>query len=659
MFKISLFLTLFLLFICTEFSYAQSTKIMLVRNFDVLVNCTLNTIGKKEAGFSGLDIDYFIRIADISGLDINSWNFQCVENASEIYNMIQSNPQLYIGGIGGIKVSFDLLQSGFLFSYPTMNTGLSILVSSSADNWMFLRVFELRFGILLLATAFCIGILLFILEKQAYSLEKYLWHAFSSLYFCSSVKLEKTPSRIVMVAYWFMILIIISTYTAQMTNIKSISQILNAINSASGLNQKTIKTFDEYEFYLYPLGAKAVTTSFPTNLNTVEEDFWNSGIDGYVLDDVIARTYAYQSCDINIVGRLFQPISYAILFSSEQNSTLINQLNQAIEIYNQNVSLISMIDEYLTQNNFYVECFKTMSVNSYQITIEDIQGLWIIMASAISFSTILFILTKMKCYKRFRTFLNNWNITEKTEKFEEGIKYGDDLIVQNLRDVNYKLMRNMEILINDRLVEMDEKVMKFYELLLSCNNESENDSEISRSQSDNEDNEESKTKVVSPYKAIVAISEFNSSDDFKINCEESKSNHEEKVDIYHSKTIFSPKNNQDKLVKLKNIEIREDTLELEGLTINDIDKKQETKTNNNENIYQLEESCNFLDNGLIQCGGYDDLDSGKESFDNLSNSLQNKLIPTLRKIDEFKLSLPRLKTPNSSRKNIDVKENTL
>ena len=118
-----------------------------------------------------------------------------------------------------------------------------------------------------------------------------------------------------MVAYWFMILIIISTYTAQMTNIKSISQILNAINSASGLNQKTIKTFDEYEFYLYPLGAKAVTTSFPTNLNTVEEDFWNSGIDGYVLDDVIARTYAYQSCDINIVGRLFQPISYAILFS--------------------------------------------------------------------------------------------------------------------------------------------------------------------------------------------------------------------------------------------------------------------------------------------------------------------------------------------------------
>jgi ABC-type amino acid transport substrate-binding protein len=545
--------------VCILLVSAQQPSIVLVRNFDVLVTCTIGATGKAGSQFSGFDIDYFTSVAQAAGLNPSSWNFQCVDT-NTLWSLLASNPNLYLGAMGGLQISFDQMQAGYLYSQPTMITGLSVLIATTSSDWVFLQVFQVNFGLLLIATAFFVGTLLFFLEKRANALEVYLWHAFSSMFFCNSAKISTTPARMVMVSYWFMILIIISTYTANMTNIMSINQILNGISSAQGLNQKTIRTFDGYEFLLYPFGAKPVTTVFPTTLAAAELDFSEAMVDGYAIDDVIARSYAYQSCDMDIVARLFQPFSYAMAFSNAQNQTLMDTLNSAIQSKNQNISFTYEIDQYLQNNQSMIYCGKVNDNPGGQIDIPDIQGLWIILAGALAFSTLLHLVSKFPFYKRFRKFLDKWEITTPYDPAIEERKVGDDLIVENLRDVTYKLMRNLEGSINERLSEMDEKVTKFYELLLSGEKDNLNDSLDSDSAKEGKGKGDGHGKDDSNFSGVFAPENMDErGEKSQTNVEGDESEDPEGIEEYKAKAKpVAPLGKKAKKKKLTNEEIQED-----------------------------------------------------------------------------------------------------
>lgn len=52
------------------------------------------------------------------------------------------------------------------------------------------------------------------------------------------------------------------------------------------------------------------------------------------------------------------------------------------------------------------------------------------------------------------------------EEDERPKKYGDELIIENLRQVTNNCVKTLEGTINERLDEMDDRVTKFYETLL-------------------------------------------------------------------------------------------------------------------------------------------------------------------------------------------------
>lgn len=69
------------------------------------------------------------------------------------------------------------------------------------------------------ATCFIVGLVLFFLERREQSLEKYLWHAYASVFFISMLTLKRPASRIVQIMLWFMMLFIFSAAAAQINNI--------------------------------------------------------------------------------------------------------------------------------------------------------------------------------------------------------------------------------------------------------------------------------------------------------------------------------------------------------------------------------------------------------------------------------------------------------
>eukprot|EP01016_Furgasonia_blochmanni_P005417 TRINITY_DN12104_c0_g1_i5.p1 TRINITY_DN12104_c0_g1~~TRINITY_DN12104_c0_g1_i5.p1 ORF type:complete len:582 (-),score=164.28 TRINITY_DN12104_c0_g1_i5:682-2427(-) len=446
---------------------SSQKRYVLVSDYDPMVSCKVNTTGKTaKDGFVGIDIEYFTELAKTLAISDDTWDFKCV-NFDEIQPLLSQDPKTYWAGFGGITITYQRQKAGYQFTLPTMNTGLSVLIMNTNDPWVFLEVFSLEMGLCVLGTALAVAFIQFFLESQQYPLEDYLWNAFSSMYFVNGVRLHKTPARIIQIAYWFMVLIIISSYTANMTTVISLDKLMNQIQTADDIADKTIKTEVVYHEFLYPFGGKPVS---PTSGGIPEEmvmsDLRDQVVDGFALDDPFAKIVAVKQCEIYLVARLFQPINFGLMFGSATPKSEIEWFNKGVQNLNDKVSTNRRVDKYIEAHpEKYPACAKGTMNNPNVIEFEDIVGLWIIMGIAIVISWILFLISKIKGYDQLVLYLQKKNIIYKPDPEEENRLIGDDLIVQNLRDVTYKLMGNLEKEISLRLEAMDEKVDKFYEFL--------------------------------------------------------------------------------------------------------------------------------------------------------------------------------------------------
>ena len=129
----------------------------------------------------------------------------------------------------GIPITSAKMNQGLQFSLPTYSSGLKMVAAtkSKEDFWSFLSSFETWLWVLILATTFITGIVTFIFEEQTLScknrricmknLAEMLWQAFSSLFFASEIRLQKFSARIMFLTFWFMVLVLSATYTADLT----------------------------------------------------------------------------------------------------------------------------------------------------------------------------------------------------------------------------------------------------------------------------------------------------------------------------------------------------------------------------------------------------------------------------------------------------------
>ena len=77
-------------------------------------------------------------------------------------------------------------------------------------------------------------------------------------------------------------------------------------------------------------------------------------------------------------------------------------------------------------------------------------------------------MTKLPIYLNYRQFLEKKNIITKFEL--NNYKIGDELVISNLNEVAYKLLNKFADDMKFRMDEMDEKIVKFYDILLHSEN---------------------------------------------------------------------------------------------------------------------------------------------------------------------------------------------
>lgn len=460
----------FLLFLYNFFSFSISRYIIATSNFPPMCECT---IGQTGQDFKGIDMDHFREIA--KKLNWEEWNFYCID-FTELETFLNRPDEIFAFS-GGLTISEEYTEKGFKFSLPTMDTGLTIITQKSTDDWTFIKVLTIEIVLMILGTIILVGILIFLLERKTEGLDNYIWHTMSSFFFVSQVKIKKTSSRLIMIAFWYMSLIILASYNAYLTSVVTVEKLLGGINKPEDLSMKDVKTFSIFTNVLYNYGANPVLSNKGYSnarldvipFEMVENDLLRTDeykIDAFVLDDSLAAAAEFLFCDIYTSSRVFSTFSYGILYHPSQDDKIIQEINIAIEDLNQNRTSGSVITEFLEREYGSKKCKK--SELSDKISVNSTKGLWIILAASAGISFFVFVMNHyLMKIERIQNFLYNHKIIEPKEIEVKKRKVGDELVVQNLKDVTHKIMDSLNENIRMRLDEVDEKITKFYKLLLN------------------------------------------------------------------------------------------------------------------------------------------------------------------------------------------------
>jgi len=153
-----------------------------------------------------------------------------------------------LGAVGGITITADRLNNNVDFSYTTIRSGLILLVhgENRTGLFSFFDMFEVWLWLAIIGVTVVVAHLIWLFERDEHE-EEYpksywhgikegLWYSCSMLFFANDKPLKSLPARIVALAFWMMMVIIIASYTANLTILITEDLVrIDSINEIDGL----------------------------------------------------------------------------------------------------------------------------------------------------------------------------------------------------------------------------------------------------------------------------------------------------------------------------------------------------------------------------------------------------------------------------------------
>lgn len=129
---------------------------------------------------------------------------------------------------GGIAISADKLRTGYKFSQPLSQGGLSILIRRTDPRtiWSFLLPISLKGGLSLIFATFVCGVFIWFFEERNWkrpikehitNFGEVMYDVFSSYYETNALELQRLPSRVLQWVFWLVVVIFLSIYQADLT----------------------------------------------------------------------------------------------------------------------------------------------------------------------------------------------------------------------------------------------------------------------------------------------------------------------------------------------------------------------------------------------------------------------------------------------------------
>ncbi|XAR64273.1 hypothetical protein NMG60_11024549 [Bertholletia excelsa] len=295
------------------------------------------------------------------------------------------------------------------FTQPYIASGLVVVApfrKLNTGSWAFLRPFSPALWVTIAALVFLIGVGVWVLEHRVNDefrgspkeqLMTILWFSFSTLCFAHRKReYHEHLGRMVLLVWLFVVLIINSSYTANLTSILLVQHLSSPVRGIESL--KTINDPIGYlvgsftEQYLneeigIPKSRLVPLLSAGEYATALQKGPEKGGVAAVVDERPYIEHFLSRHCNYRIVGQDFTKSGWGFAFP--RDSPLAVDISTAILTLSENGDLQRIHDEWLTQSTCNLE---SAEIESDHIHVKSFLGLYLIFAITSSVALIIYFL---------------------------------------------------------------------------------------------------------------------------------------------------------------------------------------------------------------------------------------------------------------------------
>ncbi|XP_050257634.1 glutamate receptor 3.6-like isoform X2 [Quercus robur] len=270
--------------------------------------------------------------------------------------------------IGDISITTDRTRM-VDFTQPYVESGLVVVASVKELNsnaWAFFRPFTPMMWLVTTISFLVVGAVVWFLERRnneefqgtpKKQFSTVLWFSFSTMFYAQMVKTERNPSRIVLLIWLFVVLIINASYTASLASILTLQQLSSPIkgiktlinsNDPIGYQQGSyarsylVEELGIHESRLVPLN------SAEDYAKALKDGPQRGGVVAVVDDRAYVELFLSTRCEFSIEGQEFIKAGWGFAFP--RDSPLAIDMSTAILRLSENGELQRIHDKLLMRS---------------------------------------------------------------------------------------------------------------------------------------------------------------------------------------------------------------------------------------------------------------------------------------------------------------------
>ncbi|GAX78101.1 hypothetical protein CEUSTIGMA_g5543.t1 [Chlamydomonas eustigma] len=215
-----------------------------------------------------------------------------------------------------------------------------------------------------------------------------------SMFNVAILKVLSGPSQTIIIAFLFYNLIIMSTYTASLAVV--LGQVTNSYSlTIDTLCDATIGTYPTYQLRLQKQYALSSVITYDStdqgNMLAAMADMKAGLISGFIYD-MVPLQFNLPQLD-NLLPTTIEPFSYTVLTHRLFNQTMLDAFNGNIVVTQESDIVENLIAKY-------VPAFASCNVQSNGVDIQQIDGLYIILAAIVGAAILLWTVIKISLHIR-------------------------------------------------------------------------------------------------------------------------------------------------------------------------------------------------------------------------------------------------------------------
>lgn len=329
--------------------FPNSTRIRVCASpWTPAVECTVDSSAPGREQWetaSGYEIEVFKQMMPVLGWTDEMIDFKCL-GWSEMLDELAANETSCDIAPSGLGPKLDRMEKGIIFSDPTIQSGLSVMMvsqdSMTRSIWYFFSAMTWEVWVALLVTGIVAGFVVWLMEVGSKSLTMdtrdfsvVVWDTFGRPVQMRDYRLASVAGNTVGWVWSFLAFIVMSLYNAALTANMTIEQLSALPRRMSDLATLRVGSWVDYNETLVEYGIKVVP--FPWETEEDEQvmlDALVSGeIDALVLDETALRILDANNCSTIILEGIppIQVFGQTTAFAKGTPGTVVNEYNRWVD----------------------------------------------------------------------------------------------------------------------------------------------------------------------------------------------------------------------------------------------------------------------------------------------------------------------------------------